>query len=70
MADKDFLEDLKGHAVTIAFLDGKSIVGILVDYSIYTLLIKQKEIQVIIPKHAVKYLHEAKTETKTPVSIG
>ena len=52
-----FLGRLRGNQVAVAFLDGKTVKGELVDYDTYSLFVKQESgLELLVFKHAVKYV--------------
>lgn len=55
-----YLADLKGKQVTVTFLDGKAMKGMLTGVSTYEIFIRQPSgLEVMVSKGAIKYLHPA-----------
>jgi len=58
-----FLDALKGQEVMVAFLDGKAMHGVLLGNDRYNLFIRQQSgLEIMICKHALKYVHATKAE--------
>ena len=58
-----FLDALKGQKIMVAFLDGKAMRGVLLGDDRYNLFLRQESgLEVMICKHAIKYVHATKAE--------
>jgi sRNA-binding regulator protein Hfq len=59
----EYLAALEGKQVTVVFADGKALKGELVGVDTYEVFIKQaNDLEVMISKGAIKYLHPASVE--------
>ena len=54
-----FLAALRDKPVTVYFLDGKGIKGTLVGVDPYNIFVQLSDKDVMIFKHAIKYVHES-----------
>lgn len=56
---KNWLVNLVGEQAAVIFLDGKKMVGKVLDVTQYEVILKNTKINspVIIPKHAIKYVY-------------
>jgi sRNA-binding regulator protein Hfq len=54
-----FLAGLQDKPVAIAFLDGKGFRGTLVGVDPYNLFVQSNGREVMVPKHAIRYIHAA-----------
>ncbi len=55
----DYYNILRNKNVVITFIDGEKLTGVLKSFNLYELCLQTEEIdQLIIHKHAIKYLHE------------
>lgn len=56
---KNWLVNLSGEQAAVIFLDGKKMVGKVLDVTQYEVILKNTKIDspVIIPKHAIKYVY-------------
>lgn len=53
-----FLYELRGEPVAVITLDQRMYRGKLVGYDVYTLFVQIEDRVTMIPKHAVKLMHE------------
>ncbi|EON3039358.1 hypothetical protein ACNG34_002963 [Enterococcus faecium] len=61
---KNWLVKLIGSYAVVVFLDGKKMLGKVLDVTQYEIILKRESIKnpIIIPKHAIKYLYEREEE--------
>jgi len=52
-----YLSSLKNKQVTVVFTDGKTIKGKLVGVSTFEIFVKQNDLEILVSKGSIKYLH-------------
>lgn len=57
---KNWLAELINKQVSLAFLDGKSMLGKVVDVTQYEVILKKENVKnpIIVAKHSIKYIYE------------
>ena len=63
MRSAEFYAALEGKSIRVAFMDGKAMTGTLIGLDQYDIILDKDGVQVLIPKHSLKYVAPASEDS-------